>query len=361
MKNWIASLAIISLIACNQSQPGIKVRKSDITESVYASGIIKAEKQYNVYAIVNGILQKAYVSEGDYVKKGDPLFLIENQTTTLNTANARLALELSAQNIRENSNRLRELELPLNLAKERLQTDSNMYVRQKNLWDSNVGTKVELEQRKLAFESARSNYLAALSRYRQAKTQFETEYRQAKNNLKINKELESNYTIRSETEGIVYDILKEQGELVNTQGPLAVIGRSADFLMELQVDEYDIVKVRKGQKVLIRMDSYKGQVFNGTVSKIYPIMNERSRSFTVEAAFNDKPNELYPNLTLEANIIIQTKRNVLIIPREYLLDEQYVYTDADKEERLKVKVGLLDYRFAEIVSGLDTSQYVYKP
>ena len=361
MKNWIASLAIILLIACNQSQPGTKVRKSNITESVYASGIIKAEKQYNVYATVNGILQKAYVSEGDQVKKGDPLFLIENQTSTLNTANARLALELSAQNIRENSNRLRELELPLNFAKERLQTDSNMYVRQKNLWNNNIGTKVELEQRKLAFESARSSYLAALSRYRQAKTQFETEYRLAQNNLKINKELESNYTIRSETDGIVYNILKEQGELVNLQGPLAVLGRSADFLMELQVDEYDIVKIREGQKVLITMDSYKGQVFNGTVSKIYPIMNERSRTFTVEAIFKDKPKELYPNLTLEANIIIQTKRNVLIIPREFLLDEQYVYTDPDKEERLQVKVGLMDYSFAEIISGLDTGQYVYKP
>lgn len=361
MRNWIASLVIISILACNQSQPGTKVQKSDITESVYASGIIKAERQYNVYATVNGILQKAYVSEGDKVKKGDALFIIENQASTLNTANARLALELSAQNIKENSNRLRELELPLSLAKERLETDSTMYVRQKNLWNNNVGSKVDLEQRKLAFESARSNYLAALSRYRQAKTQFDTEYRQAQNNLKINKELESNYTIRSETDGIVYDILKEQGELVNPQGPLAILGRSEEFLMELQVDEYDIAKVRKGQKVLIAMDSYKGKVFSGTVNKIFPIMNERSRTFTVEALFKDKPKDLYPNLTLEANIIIQTKHNVLIIPREFLLDEKYVYTDPDKKERSKVKVGLMDYRFAEIISGLDTGQYVYKP
>ena len=361
MKSWIAFIALFSLLACNKNNQGIKPRISSITESVYASGIVKAQKQYNVFATVNGILKKAYVSEGDQVKKGDPLFLIENQTSVLNTENARLALELAAQNVQANSNRLREMELPVKLAKERLQNDSNMYVRQKNLWDKNIGSKVELEQRQLAFESSRSNYLAALSRYRQAKTQFNTEYRQAQNNLKISKEVESNYTIRSETDGLVYDILREQGELVNNQTPIAVLGRASDFIMELQVDEYDIVKTRVGQKVLITMDSYKDQVFNAEVSRIYPIMNERSRTFTVEAVFKDQPKELYPNLTLEANIVIQTKKNALIIPREYLVDEQFVFTDPDKKEKIKVKVGLMDYKFVEIQSGLDTSQFVYKP
>ena len=348
-------------MACSKSEPGTKVRLSTITESVYASGTVKAQNQYNVFATVNGILKKTYVSEGDRVKKGDPLFLIENETSSLNTKNARLALELSAQNIRENSNRLRELEIPVNLARERLQNDSNMYVRQKNLWAKNIGTRVELEQRQLAYETSRSNYLAARSRYRQAKTQFNTEYQVAQNNLKISQETESNYTIRSETDGLVYDILKEQGELVNPQGPVAVLGRSAAFILELQVDEYDIVKIKVGQKVLITMDSYKGEIFNAEVSRIYPIMNERSRTFTVEAAFTDQPGELYPNLTLEANIIIQTKKNVLIIPREFLVDEQYVFTDPDKKERTWVKVGLMDYKFAEIQSGLDTGEVVYKP
>jgi HlyD family secretion protein len=361
MKYWIVLITVVLFTACKNSQPGVKVRISTITESVYASGIVKAEKQYNVFATVNGILKKAYVTEGEKVRKGDPLFLIENQTSTLNTENARLALELSAQNVRENSNRLRELELPLNLAKEKLQNDSIMYVRQKNLWEKSIGTRVELEQRQLAYETSKSNFLAALSRYRQAKTQFNTEYRQAQNNLKINKEQESNYTIRSETDGLVYDILKEQGEIVNSQSPLAVLGRSTDFKLELQVDEYDIVKTRLGQKVLVTMDSYKGKVFNAEVSKIYPIMNERSRTFTVDAKLIDRPAELYPNLTLEANIIIETKKNALVIPREYLVDDQYVFTDPDKKVKTRVKVGLLDYKFAEIHSGLDTSQFVYKP
>ncbi len=348
-------------MGCKNNQPRSKARISSITESVYASGIVKAQKQYNVFATVNGILREIYVTEGDRVKKGDPLFLIENQSTSLNTDNARLALELSAQNAKSNSNRLRELEVAVSLAKEKLQNDSIMYFRQKTLWSQNVGTKVDLEQRQLAYRSSGTNYISALSRYRQAKSQLNTEYQQAKNNLKISKDIESNYIIRSETDGLVYDILKEQGELITTQGPIAVLGKSENFILELQVDEYDIVKTRIKQKVLVSMDSYKGKIFNAEISKIYPIMNERSRTFTVEAIFTDQPAELYPNLTLEANIIIQTKQNALVIPREYLIDDQFVFTDEDKKIKSKVKTGLMDYKYVEIQSGLDSNQYVYKP
>ena len=361
MKTWISFTALFILIACNQQEAGIKAQVSSITESVYASGIIKAQQQYQVFATVNGVLKKSFVSEGDRVKQGDPLFLIENNTSTLNSENARLALDLSAQNIRQNSNRLFELELPVNLTKEKLQNDSSMYSRQKNLWDKNIGTKVELEQRQLIYETSKANYLSALSRLKQAKIQFNTEYRQAQNNLKISKKLESNYTIKSETNGMIYDILREQGELVTSQAPLAVVGNSTGFILELQVDEYDIVKMRLNQKVLITMDSYKGRVFEAKVSKIFPIMNERSRTFTIEAVFITAPKELYPNLTLEANVIIQTKPNAVIIPREYLIDEKFVFTDPDKKIKTDVKIGLMDYRYVEIISGLDTSKYVYKP
>ena len=97
MKLPVAFIAMLVLMACNKSQPGTKVRLSTITESVYASGIVKAQNQYNVFATVNGILEKTFVSEGDRVKKGDPLFLIKNEASSLNTENARLALELSAK------------------------------------------------------------------------------------------------------------------------------------------------------------------------------------------------------------------------------------------------------------------------
>lgn len=72
------------------------------------------------------------------------------------------------------------------------------------------------------------------------------------------------------------------------------------------------------------MDSYKGKVFEAKVTRIEPIMNEQTRSFTVEAQFISKPELLYPNLSAEANIVIQTRENALTIPRNYLIGDSLV-------------------------------------
>lgn len=355
----IIPFALVFVFACGQKEITTQVETRTITESVYASGTVKAQDQYNVYPEVSGLLKKVLIAEGDSVRPGTPLFVLENQTSVLNTENARLAYSLTERNIKENSNRLQELEQSVRAARERFELDSILYVRQQNLWQQNIGTKVEAEQKKMAYETSKSNFIAAKARLDEAKAQFNIENRQARNNLKITEEIEENYTVRSQIDGVVYDILKEQGEWVSSQSPIAVVGDPRNYLLSLQVDENDIAKVRPGQLVLVNMDSYKGNSYKAEINKIYPIMNERSRTFTVEADFVESPPGLFPNLSAEANIVIQTKEDALIIPREYLIESEFVMIDS--EERASVEVGLMDYQYAEILSGLKKGQTIYKP
>ena len=147
--------------------------------------------------------------------------------------------------------------------------------------------------------------------------------------------------------------------MVNTQSPVALVGDSSTFVLELQVDEYDIARIRPGQKILVSMDSYKGQVFEAVVEKINPLMSERSKSFTIDAGFITQPPALYPNLTCEANIVIQEKEKTLTIPRAYLLENNYVLL-ANKEKR-KVTTGLKDYQKVEILSGVTVNDFILKP
>jgi len=165
--------------------------------------------------------------------------------------------------------------------------------------------------------------------------------------------------IKTRKNGIVYSILKEPGELVTPQNPIAVIGDLNEFVIELQVDEYDIAKIKPGQKVFVSMDSYKGQVFEATVSKIKPIMDNRLRSFEIEAAFISKPSNLYPNLTVEANILISTKENAMTIPRNYINDQNEVILK--NGEKRKVVPGLKDYQRVEIISGLKKDDQIKLP
>ncbi len=107
------------------------------------------------------------------------------------------------------------------------------------------------------------------------------------------------------------------------------------------------------------MDSYPDEIFEAQVSKIYPIMDSKSKSFTVEAEFITVPKSLYPNLTLEANVVTQTKENTLVIPRNYLFEEEKVITES--EDTLKVKTGIKTYQYAEILEGIDASTGLIPP
>ena len=147
--------------------------------------------------------------------------------------------------------------------------------------------------------------------------------------------------------------------MVNPQTPLAIIGDATHFLLELQIDEYDIAKIKLGQKVLVTMDSYKGRIFEATISKIDPLMDPHSKSFTVEAEFVNQPPVLYPNLTVEANIIIATKENALTIPRNYLVNDSLVLISKDKTK--VVTTGLKDYQKVEIIKGITANDIIYKP
>lgn len=350
---------ILSAFSCKKKQDSTKPIVRNITESVYASGKIKAEEQYSVFSTVNGILRQSLVKPGDTVQKGSILFLLDDRTSDLTNDNARLNLELSEENSKRNSDKLQELELTKNIAYNKLQLDSSVYTKQKHLWEQNIGTELEFEQKKLAYQTSKSNYDIASSQYSLAKRKLATETKVATNNYIITKKQKDDYTIKSMMNGTVYDVLKEAGELITPQTQLAVIGLSNQFIIELEVDEKDISRIKLNQHIEINMDSYKGKIFEGVITSIYPIMNERTRTFTVKARFINQPPTIYPNLSVEANIIIQTKKNALVIPTEYILNDSTVLLEDQKAK--VVKVGLHDYTYVEILEGIKSTDILYKP
>ncbi|NDK55612.1 efflux RND transporter periplasmic adaptor subunit [Pontibacter fetidus] len=357
MKLYFPIFFIVLLTACTGNQETTHPVVEDITEAVYASGVVKSKDQYEVFPKVSGIVQQLLVTEGDVVKKGAPLMKLENDAARLNTENARIAAKYAR--VSANSEKLNELREAIALARSKKQNDSLLLARQRNLWASKIGTRVELEQRELNYKNSVTNYKSAILRYNDLKKQLSFAARQSEKSLQISETMAEDYTVKSETNGKVYSVLKEKGEMVSPQMPVAIVGDADEFILELQVDEYDIARIKPGQKVLLNLDSYKGQVFEARVYKINPSMNERTRSFTVEASFTTTPPALYPNLTTEANIVIQTKKNALIIPREYLVDGSFVLTE-DKEKK-KVKTGLKDYQKVEILEGLTKDDVIVKP
>ena len=95
-------ILILFLIAscAKKSQETIQPKNGPITESVYASGIVKAEGQYVVFPLVLGVLKSIEVEVGQTISKGQLLFKIENEKASLATDNSRLAYQLSQESNR---------------------------------------------------------------------------------------------------------------------------------------------------------------------------------------------------------------------------------------------------------------------
>ena len=357
MKIRFIALLSLFIYSCGDSVETIKPSIESISQSVYASGVLKSKNQYQAYASVSGIIKQIFVVEGDSVKKGDLLLTISNEVQKLNTENARIVSDYNA--LSANQGKLNEASSLIEFAGNKLRNDSALFYRQKNLWEQEIGTKVELEQRELAWQNSKINYNSALIRYNDLKRQLNLAASQARRNLSISQTLANDYALKSEIDGIVYSVYKLKGEIVSPQTSVAVIGSADNFILEMQVDENDILMIRNGQKVLVNLDSYKGKVFEAVVTRINPLMNERNKTFMVEAEFSEKPERLYPNITFEANILIEEKSGAMLIPRIYLLKDSMVIKS--NGDTVLVKTGLKDYQKVEILSGISPDDELVKP
>lgn len=357
LKKLIFSFFLLSLMSCGEKTITTTPELSPITSSIYSSGIIASQDQYLLFPKTNGEVIEIFVEVGDTVSAGEPILRIENQLQEINNQNA--ALSSKYYSLQNNEDQLRNLENNVSIARTSLTYDSTQYERQKKLFSQGVGVELELEASELKYKNALVTYNSAQNQLDEFKRQLNFSYNQAKNNLKIAQLTKEEFIITSAINGIVYDLNCVVGDLVGPQRNIGVIGASNEFVLTMLIDESDILQVRKGQEVIVKLDSYPDTVFTAEVSKIYPFMDLQSKSFTVEAKFKTLPPKLYPNMNFEANIVIATKNKALLIPREYLLNDNRVILNSG--DTISVETGLMDYRKVEITKGLSENDVLILP
>ena len=358
MKTIYLTIVVLFFISCSNQQEKILPESKDLTESVYTSIIIQPDSLYQVYAIVAGILDANLVEEGSLVSKNEGLLQIINNTPLLNTQNAKFSLDLARENYDGKAAILGGIKDEINAAILTYKNDSINFFRQKNLWEQKIGSKVDFDSKKLNYQLSSNSLQLLQSKYNRTENELRTTVKQAQNNYRTSLIAAKDFTVKSKINGKVYALYKNAGEIITTLEPLAAVGSATDFIIEMLVDEVDIVKIVKGQKVIITLDAYNNDVFTGKVSKILPKKDERNQTFTVEALFDNAPITLYPGLSGEANIIIATKKNVLTIPIAYLIDDNNVKTD---DGIIEIETGLQNMEFVEVLSGITKETYIQKP
>lgn len=357
MRNIVLFLACLGLGACKKEKESTQAVRQDITESIYASGQVLAKDQYQAFANAAGTIEEILVQEGQEVQIGSPLFRLSNQNPALGAENAALLADYNQ--VGKQSDRLKEAQEQVELSQQKYMLDSSLLKRQQNLWAQQVGTRVELEQRQLAAQQSKTAWRSAMIRLNELNKQIRLNAQQSQKNLAIARSSLGDFIIKSKINGKVFKVLKKKGEMVNPQIPLAILGSDKAHYLSLQVDENDVFQVQKEQLVYVNMAAYPNQVFEARVKQIIPLVNERSKTFEVQAAFSKAPAQLYPNVSVEANILLRKKSSALLIPRSYVLNDSFVLDQEGK--KIPVKLGLRDFQMVEVLDGIQEKQVIYKP
>ncbi|MCE3007242.1 MAG: HlyD family efflux transporter periplasmic adaptor subunit [Bacteroidetes bacterium] len=357
----LPALAIL-LLACSTSEEGIRAEYRPLTEAVYASGVLEPANRYELYAKAPGILLKKYVETGDTVARGQLLFELDNGQEKARTAQAEVLYKTSQKNYGLHSSVIAQLRAELKLAAEKLRQDSLNYARYTALHAENVVPAAQLENAALGYESSLRNLQALQAKLQTQQNLASAELANAEAQLRISSLQQADQLLTSSIPGMVYSILYEPGELVTTQKPVAILGSPDKLELRLSVDELDIHKIRIGQQIVVSLDAYPDSVYAATVSRIYPMLNSQDLTFRVDAVLAQAMPAAYAGLSVEANIVIQTKTRALVVPKEYLMEGDSLKVELDgKTQYVAVQTGIQNYKLVEILRGVEAGTLILKP
>lgn len=167
-------------------------------------------------------------------------------------------------------------------------------------------------------------------------------------------------------DGIVAEVNGELGEFVTPSPPGIPTLPAVDIIdnqclyISAPIDEVDASKVKLGLPVRISLDAFPGKSFEGKVRRIAPYVLEfekQARTVDVEAEFVNPEDyiQLLAGYSADLEIILDTRTNVLRIPTEALLEDDYVLIFSAEDQLLnsrKIQPGIRNWKLTEVTSGL---------
>jgi HlyD family secretion protein len=350
--------------------------RGDIARSVVATGKIEPLTKVEVKSKASGIVEKIRVDVGSKVKTGQVLAELDKEQLQAAVAESRASLEAAdaARQAAEASyqRNLVDAEGPdVPFLKNDMNRAHDLY--KQGLIALNVMQDAE-KNYQLALNrqtSAQRNALVSKAQVAQAKAQV-AQARAALDNA----EEDLRYSIiTSPIDGVVLSRSVEVGDAVSS---ILVLGSQATLVMTLgdtsevyvrgKVDEADIGKVRLGQPARIVAESFKDKPFAGKVTCISPLGDEKDNvtTFEVRVSIDNASGELRANMSANAEIILEEKKGVLLIPEGALLFDKDKNTSvevpdpkaAGGKRKLAVKLGISNGVKAEALSGLPEGQKV---
>ncbi|MGI9279554.1 MAG: efflux RND transporter periplasmic adaptor subunit [Endozoicomonas sp.] len=305
-------LAGLSSIATAQDKPPAMVEITPVEYQAYAqpirtSGILSYKSQQSLSFKTAGPIQYLGVDEGDRIESGQLL--------------ARLTPE--------------EIKAQVDEAQARVEMARNNMNRFSQLHKSNV---LSLEQ----LQSAETDLAVA-----------ESQLRISRFNLKYS-------SIEAPSKGLVLRTFVEENELVNAYQPvLMVADTDQGWVIQTGVTDEDIVRLQKGDKARVTFDAWPTEVFEGTVSQLATLADEKTGTFEIEITLPEKNNRLRSGFIGQVTLIPSEKKQVALFSVNAIVRmaqqqaEVFIYDPVTRRVKLRrITVDFLEPGQAASSDGL---------
>ncbi|MBN1327064.1 MAG: efflux RND transporter periplasmic adaptor subunit [Candidatus Cloacimonetes bacterium] len=340
-----AGLIMLSCTVKTNKTPGDKldlktmiVTTGEITVKLEETGEIQPIKELDIKSKVSGKVLQFLVEEGDFIQKNDIIAQIEpdyNQAETISRVKSNLELaEIRLANARRN------------------------YQDKQKLYKDNYVSKLDLDSSADALSEAEINYNAALQQYELIK-EIDTE-----GNIS---------NVVSTATGTVIQILVEEGEMVvastSSFSEGTVILKLADLermVVKSRINEIDIAKIRKDQKVQIQVDAYPYLDYSGRITKIAAMAQDYNniKAFPIEIEIDEVDEKLRPGMTANITIIGERKKDIVVLPIRAIFsnddgnDIVYKVSQDTISGPVIIKTGINNFQEVEIIEGLSVGDTI---
>lgn len=244
-----------------------------------ASGYVVAQRKAAVSSKATGRLKELRVVEGDVVKMGDILGVVENEdlNAVINGAQAELVAATAA----------------IQSAEAELREATSDRKRKLALGSSNAVSGSEVDSAENRFRRANANLASANANVEVAKAKLE----KAK--------IDFDFTlIRAPFDGTVLTKSADVGEVVapfgssaDARAALVTLADMHSLEIEADVSESNISKVRLNQLVTITLDSYPEKTYRGYVDKIVPTVDRAKATVMVKIRFEALDERVLPEMS----------------------------------------------------------------
>jgi HlyD family secretion protein len=295
---------------------------------------------------MGGRIEYLGVKEGDKVKKGQLLLKLWNDDQKAQQTLAEAQRASAMQRVKEvcttAASSMREAERQTSLKNKGFVSEAREDT-----------ARSEANARSAACETARSDVAQAAARV--AVTRVE----------------QGRMTLYAPFDGTVAKIVGELGEYSTPSPPGVPTPPAIDLIddtclyVKAPMDEVDAPKIAVGLPVRVNLDALPKQPLKGTVRRVAPYVlavEKQSRTVDVEVDF-ERPasGSILVGYSADVEIVLSGRPNVLRVPTAALIEGGKVMllnADSGKLEERKVKVGIANWEFTEIVEGLSEGERI---